>query len=594
MNKAQKAVQKASLNDEKRTIRELKQVYGQAKKDVEERIRQLSSRTDMENLQAIIYQKKYQEALKKQLDDVLNNLNTGQFDTISDYLNTCYENGYIGNMYDLYNQGIPMTLPMNQKKVVKALQTDTKLSSKKYKENHLKGRLAEDVDRLKVSIRAELSRSVANGSSWNEVAVKIAKGMNNPFDKAYKNALLIARTEGHRIQQSATLDAMHDAKGHGADVVKQWDSTMDRKTRPAHQEADGQIRELDEPFDVWGEKMDAPAVGGSAKNVCNCRCVLLQRAKWAMDEDELKILQDKANYFGLDKNDSFEDFKQKYLKLPENADSIKIRPNSHYAGHPDCKLAKALGSDDYENMLQSMDELCAEPTVRQMWDIFEESIDGDFNHKGGAYCSGSQIYVNVAKDAKGSDWQSPFQVICHESGHMIDYKSKKLGGKINGWRTGWGVSSAYQDGIFQKTLKEEIMDRINAIDKRMKADYKAHKDDYDWLQKNGYINSWTGQISKYSKSKAYYEFEKEIRSISRSARGDISDIVEGATKGKVKGGFGHGNSYWKDEENLALEAFAEMTDATLVNPENLEQIKKYVPKSYEIYLEIVDLIVKGS
>jgi hypothetical protein len=47
----------------------------------------------MENIQSIIYQKKYQEALKKQLDDVLDKLNTGQFDTISEYLNVCYENG---------------------------------------------------------------------------------------------------------------------------------------------------------------------------------------------------------------------------------------------------------------------------------------------------------------------------------------------------------------------------------------------------------------------------------------------------------------------------------------------------------------------
>ena len=324
MNKAQKEVQKASLNDEKKVIRELKQVYKKASEDVEERIRQLSSRTDMENIQSIIYQKKYQEALKKQLDDVLNKLNTNQFDTISDYLNVCYETGYVGTMYDLMNQGIPMTVPINQKKVVQAIQTDTKLSSRKYKGNPLKGRLAEDIDHLKTVIRAELSRSVANGSSWNELAVKIARGMNNPFDKAYKNALLIARTEGHRVQQTAQLEACHNAKDKGADIVKQWDSTMDRKTRPAHQEADGQIRELDEPFIVWGEEMDAPAVGGSAKNVCNCRCGLLQRARWALDEEELETLKKRAEYFKLNKDDSFEEFKEKYLKLPEKADVVEV------------------------------------------------------------------------------------------------------------------------------------------------------------------------------------------------------------------------------------------------------------------------------
>jgi hypothetical protein len=329
LNKAQKEVLKASLADEKRTIREPKQVYGQAKKDVEERIRQLSARTDMENIQSIIYQKKYQEALKKQLDDVLDKLNTGQFNTVSDYLKVCYENGYIGNMYDLQHQGIPMTIPINQKKVVTALQTDTKLSSKKYKGNPLKGRLEEDIDRLKLSIRAELSRSVANGSSWNEVAVKIAMGMNNPFDRAYRNTLLIARTEGHRVQQTAKLDACQVAKDKGAEIVKQWDSTMDGLTRPWHREADGQIRELDEYFDVGGEKMKAPSIGGSAKNVCNCRCQLLQRARWVMDEDELEALKKRAEYFGLDKSESFDDFKKKYLKLPEKADTIKVEEQAN-------------------------------------------------------------------------------------------------------------------------------------------------------------------------------------------------------------------------------------------------------------------------
>lgn len=146
---------------------------------------------------------------------------------------------------------------------------------------------------------------------WNEMALRIAKGMNSPFRKAYNNAIRIARTEGHRIQNEATLDGQHEAKKKGADIVKQWDATLDSRTRPEHREADGQIMELDEPFDVGGEKMQAPGVGGSAKNVCNCRCCLLQRAKWALDDDELKTLQERAAFFGLDKTQSFNDFKQK-------------------------------------------------------------------------------------------------------------------------------------------------------------------------------------------------------------------------------------------------------------------------------------------
>lgn len=319
MNKAQKEVQQVHLDEEKKTIRQLQRIYGQARKDCEKKIRELSSRTDLENLQSIIYQKQYQEALKKQLDGILDNLQSEEFTSVADYLQKSYHNGYIGVMYDLHKQGIPIITPINQEQVVKALQTDSKLSKGLY------SRLGEDTNYLKRSIRAELSRGIANGSSWNEIASHIANGMNSPFNKAINNAIRISRTEGHRIQQRSALDAQYVAKEKGADIVKQWDSTLDNNTRPHHRQLDGQIRELDELFEVDGMTADAPGHFGRAKEDCNCRCCLLQRARWALDEDELNELKERAAYFGLDKSADFADFKQKYLHLPDNADTIDVK-----------------------------------------------------------------------------------------------------------------------------------------------------------------------------------------------------------------------------------------------------------------------------
>lgn len=323
MNKAQKEVQQTQLNAEKKVIRLLERVYEQAKKDCEQKIRELSARTDMENLQSIIYQKQYQQMLVDQLESILYDLQEGQFTNIADYLQESYVNGYTGVYYDIGKvTGIPVVMPIRQDQVVKAVQTDSKLSTSLY------NKLGEDVTYLKKSIRAELSIGIASGSTWNQMAVHIAKGMNSPFRKAYNNAIRIARTEGHRIQNEAALDAQDEAKKKGANVVKQWDATLDDRTRPDHQAADGQIREIDEPFDVGGEKMKAPGVGGSAKNVCNCRCCLLQRAKWALDEDELEELKERAAFFGLDKSKDFEEFKQKYCQLPEDADTMEV-PKGH-------------------------------------------------------------------------------------------------------------------------------------------------------------------------------------------------------------------------------------------------------------------------
>ena len=120
------------------------------------------------------------------------------------------------------------------------------------------------------------------------------------------------------------MDAMHKAKDAGADVVKQWDSTLDKRTRPHHAQLDGQIRELDEPFEVAGRTAMYPGGFGNASEDIHCRCAVLQRAKWALDEDELNTLKERAKYFGFDKNDSFKEFKKKYIETQ----NLKTKLNS--------------------------------------------------------------------------------------------------------------------------------------------------------------------------------------------------------------------------------------------------------------------------
>lgn len=313
MNIRQKEVLQQELNNEKKTIKELEQVYQQAIKDCEKKIRELSMRSDMENIQSIIYQKQYQQAIKGQLEGVLSQLHSNEFATVSEYLNKCYTDGFVGSMYDLAGQGIPLIVPINQNRVVKAVQLDSKLSKTLYES------LGEDVGKLKTAVRAQVSRGISNGSSWNDIAKTLAERnmKNTPFGTAINNAIRIARTEGHRVQTSARVDAMSEAKKKGADVVKQWDSTLDGRTRTTHRQLDGQIRELDEPFEVEGMKVDAPGMFGNPAEDCNCRCAVLQRARWALDETELDTLKERAEYFELDKSKDFEGYKSKYLNISE-------------------------------------------------------------------------------------------------------------------------------------------------------------------------------------------------------------------------------------------------------------------------------------
>lgn len=348
MNKRQKNILQTQLGNEKTVIKALEDVFKKAKQECENKICELNSRTDMQNLQSIIYQKKYQEALVIQLDSMIKNLQDNTFETILEYLKICYEDGYIGVIYDIRGQGVPLVFPIDQKQVITAIQLDTKLSQGLYK------KLGEDTKKLKKTIQSEMSRGIASGSTWLEIAVTIAKGMNSPFRKAYNNAIRIARTEGHRIQNEAALDAQKEAAKRGADIVKQWDSTLDSRTRPEHRECDGQIREIDEPFDVGGEKMQAPGVGGSARNVCNCRCCLLQRAKWALDGGICKMNNFSKQLESFEDEKSYKKFKKDFfskenVQYMNYVDTLKKR---YRTGYFDEKLLGKMTDREYNHYIK--------------------------------------------------------------------------------------------------------------------------------------------------------------------------------------------------------------------------------------------------
>ena len=315
MNKLQNELIQSALDDEDEVLKQLKKIYQKALDDIDNKIAALMGRTDVENLQTIIYQVQYQKALRSQISGILDIMNAEQFDTISEYLTKCYEAGFLATMYDIHGQGIPLILPIDQEQVVKALQHDTKLSKKLY------DKLGEDVNLLKKRIRHNLSRGIAQGLSYADISRNIAIGMVGDYTKmrggALAKAYRIARTEGHRIQNEATFHAQEKAREKGANVVKQWDSTLDRRTRPHHQQLDGQIRELDEPFEIAGRKGMYPGGFGIASEDVNCRCALLQRARWELDESELETLKERASYYNLDKTQDFDDFKKKYLDCLE-------------------------------------------------------------------------------------------------------------------------------------------------------------------------------------------------------------------------------------------------------------------------------------
>ena len=304
MNKRQSEVAHHHLNAEKRVLKELEAQYRAALNDINKKIAILQSD---ELTQSRIYRIEHQHALKAQVQAVLDKLQSDEYGTISKFLTDTYSDAWVGTAYDLFGWGVPLIMPVDPAEAVKAIQTDSQINGSLYES------LGVDTKKLKKSISGEITRGLAGGMSTNEIARNITNATKAPLSRAKT----IVRTESHRIQQASCYNAQLSAKSKGADVVKMWDATLDGDTRPTHRSLDGQVRDVEELFEMDGKSARYPGDFGDPAEDCNCRCQSLQRAKWALDENELQTLKDRAEFFGLDKTKNFEDFKKKYLKVSE-------------------------------------------------------------------------------------------------------------------------------------------------------------------------------------------------------------------------------------------------------------------------------------
>jgi SPP1 gp7 family putative phage head morphogenesis protein len=88
----------------------------------------------------------------------------------------------------------------------------------------------------------------------------------------YNRLATIARSETIRASNSGSQALFTDwgVKRH------EWLATSDNRTRDSHRAADGQVRDITEPFDVGGSKLMYPGdPSGPADETIQCRCTVL-------------------------------------------------------------------------------------------------------------------------------------------------------------------------------------------------------------------------------------------------------------------------------------------------------------------------------
>lgn len=600
MKNYEKETLQSFLNDEEAVIKELKSTYNRALDDVMKKSKELQAHINglqdiidtledetkkaefLSMKQAKVYQKQYQDALMKQINGILDTMHAEEFKTISEYTEKCYEEGWLGAMYSLHQQDIPIIMPIDQTAVIKAVQTDSKISQGLYT------RLGEDVGELKKKISAEISRGISTGLSFHQIAQNL-EGVSNT---GYNNAVRIARTEGHRIQIQSAVDVAYKAKEKGCDVVKQWDSTLDNRTRPSHRKVDGEIRELDEPFSN-GLMYPADSDGGAGE-VVNCRCALLQRARWALDEEELEELKRRAEFFGLDKTDNFDDFKQKYLEAVEkveNSDIIKVNTFDIEGGTQ--KLKSVMSDADYKEYVELIKNNDNEG-IQKLYAKYADGLNEIYLEKSSGVYSPSANYLKFSYS--NCDEQSRYSTLAHEMSHFFDVKASYKGlnfteADLINSRCKFGITPLIKIGA---SSSDEFLSAVRADKKALSSWFTKEKNRgldltallrphdgsagvqdaidgmFDYRIRWGHGTSYYNR--KYKRFKDY-NLHKELQSVYKELGYDASNQT------KVK-------NISRDYET-ASEMWANIVSAIVCGGEELEYTKQYLPNAYEAAMKII-------
>lgn len=237
------------------------------------------------------------------------------------------------------------------------------------------------------------------------------------------------------------------------------------------------------------------------------------------------------------------------------------------------KVGRKIRDKLTADQAQFYDEMIANAPddVQKVWRKYQNELELDKDTK----LSGTphfnptknRVFMHIDEDITGDEHTGPGDTFFHEFGHQIDHlKTQTMP------RHGF---AKYSTELGQ-SIYDEVQEQI-----KVQADKRA---------------TVKRSLLKQQLMKDTQENEKSM--------GSISDLYGGATNNRLRINMGHTESYWKlpkrrgitwsNEEKeqfrnyrLGSEGFAEMFSAEVRQSDEIEKFKKYLPKSYEKFKEML-------
>lgn len=263
MSKYQKEIESLLNKSESNVRQELQALYKELANEVTKEIIELNDQIEKDDNFSKKLQKELLEFIRSQMYAKANQLEENQRQIMYDFLKRNASTSYNELFYEFeMSEEIPLSFALLTDKQIATI-INTPVAGRK-----LSTRLKGNSTKMKKNLNRVLTRGFSKGWPTQKMAAQIAEigGAN------YRRAMNIARTESGRVTSVTRQQSQQHAKELGIKAEKKWVSTLDGDTRNNHRKLDGQIRAIDEYFEVGGLKTLQPHMFGIASEDCNCRC----------------------------------------------------------------------------------------------------------------------------------------------------------------------------------------------------------------------------------------------------------------------------------------------------------------------------------
>lgn len=138
----------------------------------------------------------------------------------------------------------------------------------------------------KRQITAQVTSGILQGESIKHLADRLQTNIPN---MNRNSAIRAARTAVTGAQNAGRIDSYFRAEEMGIQLKKRWLSTLDGRTRHAHQLLDGQVQPNEKPFhSILGDIMFPGDPSATPANIYNCRCTLIAAVEGVDMSDALR------------------------------------------------------------------------------------------------------------------------------------------------------------------------------------------------------------------------------------------------------------------------------------------------------------------